>query len=311
MSRTGGRAVLVWLLALVACAAVVGRSHFTADMSAFLPKHPSAEQQLLVEQLKDGSLSRLLLIGIEGADSAGRARLSKELAAHLAANGDFASVRNGDAAALARDREILFDYRYLLSPAVDAGRFTEAGLRQAIGDSIDLLASPAGLMIKGLLARDPTGEMMELLGTLDAGGSPNTDGAQGVWVSRDGRRALLMAQTAASGSDTDGQEKALASLRGAFAAAQAATWPARRPPGGLRHAGLFSRYPRHHPGRGRAAGHHRRGRHRRACCCWSIAPSRRWRLACCRSLSGALAGIAAVSLGFGSVHGITSASAPR
>ncbi len=304
MSRTGGRAVIVWLLALVACAAVVGGSHFTADMSAFLPKHPSAEQQLLVEQLKDGSLSRLLLIGIEGADSAGRARLSKELAARLAANGDFASVRNGDAAALARDREILFDYRYLLSPAVDAGRFTEAGLRQAIGDSIDLLASPAGLMIKGLLARDPTGEMMALLGTLDAGGSPNTDGAQGVWVSRDGRRALLMAQTAASGSDTDGQEKALASLRGAFAAAQAAS--------GARDARLVLSGTPVFSVDTRAT---IRTEVERLAIIGAAAivvllllvyrSVTALALGLLPVLSGALAGIAAVSLVFGSVHGLT------
>ncbi len=218
MSRSGGRAVLIWLLALAACAAIVWRSHYTADMSAFLPKNPSAEQQLLVDQLKEGSLSRLLLIGIEGADAPGRARLSKELAARLASSGEFASVRNGDAAALARDREILIQYRYLLSPAVKAERFTVAGLRQAIGDSVDLLASPAGLMIKGLLARDPTGELMELLSTLDGDASPASD--RGVWVSRDGRRAMLMAQTTAAGSDTDAQERALASLRGAFAAAR-------------------------------------------------------------------------------------------
>jgi predicted exporter len=209
------RAVALWLLGLVACLAVIWQSRYTADMSAFLPQRPSASQQLLVEQLREGALSRLLLVGVEGGDAETRARLSKQLAAKLQASGEFAGVQNGDAAALAKDREILFSYRYLLSPAVKPERFTVEGLRQAIGDSIDLLASPAGLMVKGLLPRDPTGELMELVGALDASRGPVSE--HGVWASRDGRRALLMAQTAASGSDTDGQQRALERLRAEFA----------------------------------------------------------------------------------------------
>jgi predicted exporter len=302
MNRSGRRAVLIWLLALAACAVVVWRTHFTADMSAFLPRNPTAQQQLLVEQLREGSLSRLLLIGIEGADAAGRAKLSRDLASRLQASAEFVSARNGDAEAMARDRELLFKYRYLLSPAVNAERFSVAGLRQAIGDSIDLLASPAGLLVKGMLARDPTGEMMELLGALDAGKGPST--AQGVWVSRNGQRAMLMAQTTASGSDTDAQERALAALRAAFDTAKTATGIA---DGRM----LFSGTP--------AFSVDTRATIRsevERLATISAAGIVGLLLLVYRSatalvlgllpvFSGALAGIAAVSLGFGSVHGIT------
>jgi predicted exporter len=298
----GARAILIWLLALTACATIVWRSHFTADMSAFLPKNPTPQQQLLVEQLKEGNLSRLLLIGIEGADAAGRARLSKDLAVRLQASGEFASIRNGDAAAMARDREILFRYRYLLSPSVNAERFSVAGLHQSVADSIDLLASPAGLMIKGLLPRDPTGEMMALLGTLDAGNGPQT--AQGVWVSHDGRRAMLMAQTAASGSDTDGQERVLTSLRASFAAALAAT--------GVMDARIvFSGTPVFSVDTRATI----RGEVERLAIISAVGivgllllvyrSATALVLGLLPVLSGALAGIAAVSLGFGSVHGLT------
>jgi predicted exporter len=302
MSGTGRRAIPIWLLVLAACLAIVWRSQFTADMSAFLPKHPTPEQQLLVDQLKEGSLSRLLLIGIEGADATGRARLSQELATLLQASGEFASVRNGDAAAMARDREILFNYRYLLSPAVSPERFSVAGLRQAVGDSIELLASPAGLMIKGLLPRDPTGEMMALLGSLDAGNSPST--SHGVWISRNGQRAMLMAQTAASGADTDGQERALTRLRAAFDAAVAAT--------GIAEARMVFSGPPTFSVDSRAT---IRSEVERLAIV-SMVGIVGLLLLVYRSvtalilslvpvLSGALAGIAAVSLGFGSVHGIT------
>ena len=219
MSRA--RAVVLWLLCLATGLGIVAHTRFTADMSAFLPKSPTPEQQLLVDQLKSGAISRLLLIAIEGADGEGRARLSKDLAARLRTGGRFVGVKNGEAGSLEKDRELLFRYRYLLSPAVTADRFTAAGLHDAIANSIDLLASPAGLFLKSLLARDPTGEIVELASALDGGGGPAS--VQGVWASRDGERALLMAQTVAPGSDTDAQEALLQGIRDDFASvAQAA-----------------------------------------------------------------------------------------
>lgn len=210
------RAVVVWLLCLVAGLGIIAHTRFTADMSAFLPKSPTPEQQILVDQLKTGALSRLLLIGIEGADAAGRARLSRDLAARLRDGGRFVAVRNGEAGSLEKDRELLFRYRYLLSPTVTSGRFTAPGLHAAIANSIDLLASPAGLLLKGLLPRDPTGEMVELAGALGASGGPAS--RDGVWASADGQRAVLMAQTVAPGSDTDAQAALLAGIRDDFAA---------------------------------------------------------------------------------------------
>ena len=62
-------AIGLWIAGLVVCGVIVGRTHFTADLSAFLPRAPTAEQKVLVDQLKDGAVSRLVLIGIEGADA--------------------------------------------------------------------------------------------------------------------------------------------------------------------------------------------------------------------------------------------------
>ena len=209
------RPVLLWLLGLLICTTLALRAHYTADMSAFLPRSPTPAQQLLVEQLTEGVLSRLMLVGIEGGTPAERADLSRALARRLEEGGLFVSVRNGDAAILARDRKILFSHRYLLSPAVTPERFSTAGLRAAVEASIDLLASPAGLMLKGLLSHDPTGEMMEMIGTLDSGGSPASQ--HGVWASRDGGRAILMLQTRAGGADTDAQAAAIERIHADFA----------------------------------------------------------------------------------------------
>src|SRR5690242_1319573 len=156
-------AILIWLMFVLLSLVVISRSHFTADLSAFLPSNPTAEQQLLMDQLKDGLASRLILVGIEGADPKTRATLSKTIAQKLRNNPAFVSVNNGEPITTERDRSYLFSNRYLLSPAVTPEHFSTVGLHDAVSDSIDQIASPAGLLIKSLLPHDPTGEMLQLL----------------------------------------------------------------------------------------------------------------------------------------------------
>ena len=220
MTGVARRSLLIWLLAMLAGVAIVWNSRFVADMSFFLPAHPSAGQQVLVDQIRTGAVSRLLMLAVAGGDARQRAGLSRDLRRRLAAMPEFVSVQNGEAGNIDIDRDFLIRHRYLLSPAVSPERFTVDGLRAAIANSIDLLASPAGLMLKPLLARDPTGELVELLGSLNANAQPGS--REGVWASRDGERAMLLVQTRALGSDTDGQEAAIAAIRREFAAAGAA-----------------------------------------------------------------------------------------
>ncbi len=209
--------IALWVAFLAACLWAVGQARYTADLSAFLPSAPTEEQQLLIDQLKSGVASRLVLIGIAGGDAATRALVSRDLAAQLRAGPGFVQVVNGEPTGLARDREVLFDHRYLLSPAVGPERFTVAGLHQALRDSIDRLGGSAGLVTKGLLPRDPTGELAAILDTLGSTQNPHTEA--GVWASRDGTRALLLARTRAEGADTDGQTRALTAIQTAFATA--------------------------------------------------------------------------------------------
>lgn len=217
MKRRVAIALSGWLAFVAVCAAFVGQLRFTADLSAFLPATPTPEQQVLVDQLRDGMVSRLLLVGIEGGDAEQRAAASKALARLLRADAAFGTVENGEPVNRERDQALLFEHRYLLSPAVTPELFTAAGLRDAIGESLDLLASPLGLLTKSLLPRDPTGETVRLLEQAASGAAPAS--IDGAWASRDGKRALLLAQTRAAGSDLDAQQEAIAKIRAAFAAA--------------------------------------------------------------------------------------------
>lgn len=223
MTRGRAARVAIWLAGLALCLWQVANTRFVADLSSFLPDAPTPEQRLLVDQLRDGALSRVMLLGIEGADAPSRSGLSRSLAAALRAHPDFAAAANGGTAGLDRDRELLFAYRYALGPAVSEARFTVEGLREAISETVALLASSAGPLVKQVVARDPTGEIATLVDQHRAEGGPRVQ--DGVWVSQDGRRALLIARTRASGSDTDAQARAIAAARRAFADAQAAAGP--------------------------------------------------------------------------------------
>ena len=219
MNGSRVRALLVWSACIIIAAIVVVRARYITDLSAFLPDKPTPTQQLLVDQLRDGPASRLILIAIEGADADTRAKLSRALAAALRRDARFARVENGEPVTEQADREFLFMHRYLLSDEISAQRFSAAGLHAAIGDSVADLASPTGLLFKSLLPRDPTGELLHIIDQLSATTGPET--RDGVWVSPDGKRALGVAQTAASGSDSDAQERAVAAIRAAFATAGA------------------------------------------------------------------------------------------
>jgi predicted exporter len=217
MTRAGVVATAVWGAFVLVALVIVISARYTTDLSVFLPRSPTATQRLLVDQLREGIASRLILIGVEGADAAERARISLSMGKRLRTDPQFVSVNNGEPVALDRDRELLFNHRYLLSEAVNPAHFTATGLRESIQETLDLLASPAGMLVKALLPRDPTGEMLHIIDQLGNERQPPT--VDGAWASRDGKRALMVVQTRAAGSDTDGQERAIAAVRGAFDAA--------------------------------------------------------------------------------------------
>jgi predicted exporter len=291
-------AVGVWLALTLVCAAVIVRTTFTADVSAFLPRSPTPAQEILVEQLRDGVVSRLMLIGIEGAPPESLAQVSKRLAAELRKQDVFALVENGDGADTARDRDFLWRNRYLLSPAVAPERFTAGGLRARLEDQLQLLTSPAGMLVRRTLPGDPTGELLLLAESLAGQAGPAARG--GVWFSRDGARALLVAQTRAAGYDIDAQEQALRLAQDAFARAE---------PAGAR---LLLAGPGVFSVKTRAVIKGDAGRLSLVATiligALLLAVYRSPRLLGLGLLpvaTGALAGIAAVSLGFGTVHGIT------
>jgi predicted exporter len=297
----GSRRLVIgaWAAFVLACMAVISHTDFSTDLSAFLPRSPTPAQQLLVDQLREGVVSRQILIGIDGAAPDTLAAVSRRMMVQLRRDASFAAVNNGEDLDTRKDKDYLWRNRYLLSAAVDRARFTADGLHRALESDLQLLASSAGMLLRTVLPRDPTGELMYLLDQLEGQARPAV--RDGVWFSMDGKRALLVAQTRSAGYDIDAQQQALAHIRAAFAdAADAsgaqliATGPA-----------VFSVSARETI----------KGDVLRFSVIATILVSlllaalyrsaRILGLALLPVASGALAGVAAVSLGLGSVHGVT------
>lgn len=205
--------IAIWICAIVFALLATVRANYVADMSAFLPSNPSDNQTVLVEQLTRGSLSRTILIGIEGANPEVLANASRKLSKSMRASALFTTVQNGDPETTRADQAFIFQNRYLLSPTT-IDHFSQSGMHEAIASSINLLASPFGLLVKKIFPQDPTGELISVISQL--GVANQIQSANDVWVANNGQRALILAQTKAIGTDTDQQEAAVLFTRQKF-----------------------------------------------------------------------------------------------
>ena len=302
MKGRAGYALAAWLLLCAACLLVVRQTIFNGDISAFLPGKPSEAQKILVDQLQDGPISRMLLLAIEGGNEAERATASKAMLAQLVAYPALAYSHNGDETRMGPERDFLLNHRYVLSDAVTPARFTQAALREAMDNNLDMLNSPLGMLVKRVLPEDPTGEFVHLIEQFEGQSRPAQ--RNGVWFSRDGKRALLVTQTKAPGFDIDAQEIILRDIRQRFAAVVEQS--------GAKQLSLLVTGPGIFAIKTRDA---IRGDAERlsiiavvmiaALLLWFFRSLRVLILSLIPVATGVLAGIAAVSLAFGSVHGIT------
>jgi predicted exporter len=203
-------AVALWIALVALSAWQLSGTRIVADLGAFLPPSATPSQRVLLEQMRSGVASRIVLVAVGGAPQERLAEASRSMAAELRASGLFASVQNGADEGLRADREALMDYRYVLSPAVDAGRFSAPALRDALESALGELATQPGSALRASLPRDPTGELRRIFERLPGAGPAKRDG---VWFSADGSRALLVAETLAGGFDALAQENAVAAIR--------------------------------------------------------------------------------------------------
>lgn len=209
-------ALALWLTALLlAVLTLVVRGELVTDLQGFAPDPVSADGIALDPGA--GPAGRMLLLAITGGEARARAAASDALVAALEGTPNVASLHNGrldpDDPAL----EFLIEHRYLLSPRVDAGHFSEDRLRDHLEARRADLSSAVPELPRELIPRDPTAETRVVLERLAATGGRATTGAQGVWITPDGERALLVLRSAAAGQDLDAQAALIERTRAAFA----------------------------------------------------------------------------------------------
>ena len=230
------------LLALLATVFVTALSfaavRVRGDLSDLLPAGQSAASRIMMEELRSGTASSLLLIGIEGAPADRLATISGGMAERLRHDGRFRLVDNGQQSLDGAAIDTLFAYRYLLAPGPAASVFDADGLRRGFQSVLDGLQSSASPLVQQYGLPDPTGAFPAMMRTLAGGSRVRSVG--GVWFaparSATHDRALMLAQTAASGLDFDAGAADLRAVTAAFeGGAGDGTW---RAPAGLGSGGV-------------------------------------------------------------------------
>jgi len=180
----------IWLtLALIAICILALRLQLSFDLSLFFPQKTSLMHEVLLEQLKSGPGSRLLVIGINGRDQEELADISDQMRRQLAASPAFVNVLNGENA----DEEAIVPEPvasyYLLMGNID---YSEASLQGVFQLRLQDLAFGGGSELLDLIARDPfllTLEVLQRLMPVAMKGD--------MWFAADGS-AVLLAETRAT-----------------------------------------------------------------------------------------------------------------
>ena len=306
---------LLWLVLVAACVWQVGRSTVVTDVSSFLPGPADATQRLMIGQLRDGLSTRILLVGLRLEPGARPDRptpeqtrrlvdASQALRERLAREPAFAWVSNGNLDALEPERERLFAARYLLAGSTTEQLYSAAGLTGAFAQLEATLASARGAMVRPIATADPTLAALQLLDKASRQVAPQ--GEAGVWLTDDGRVALLLMETRARGHEIDLLRDTLQLAR-RHAGEVLQAWPADAgtPVVDLAGAAYFNVLA--HDAIGQDA-------HQLALLAlllvaalllWVLRSPRFLALAVVPVATGALAGFAAVGWTYGTIHGIT------
>ncbi|MFO1408043.1 MAG: MMPL family transporter [Steroidobacteraceae bacterium] len=219
--RTRLAIVAAWLAALLLLGAYVQRSLvISSDLRLFLPEARTPQQALLLDEIGQSPASALLIASVEGGTTGALSGITRSMAERLRRDPAFRFVSNGDDA-VTQVPDALLPYRYLLSRSFDEHPLDADHLRRELGNRLMDLASPAAAMLEPWIGRDPTLEAVTLARNWQPASEPRR--IDEAWFTRDGRAALLLAQTAGGGFDPGAQRAAIGALRAAFEAARGST----------------------------------------------------------------------------------------
>jgi len=197
-----------WLLTAAVMAMIIwARLNLSFDLSAFVPQQTTMLQEVLIEQIRRGPASRLLVVGIGGSTPDKLADVSDGLKRTLASHPAFVTVMNGEFDADTVTVPSPVDRYYLLMRDVD---YSADAIRSALHSRIRDLSFGGGASLRRIVARDPFLVSLDILEGL----SPAENTGR-IWFAADGS-TVLMAETVSSAIDIVAQREAIDAVKAAF-----------------------------------------------------------------------------------------------
>ena len=201
--------IALWAALLAIAGAVLVTSlEIDDDLTVFLPSDGAPIEELLFTRLREGPAARLILVAFEEGTAENRARASKAAIEALEGWDQLARASNGEQPISPDSFRQLFDHRFLTA---DVGALDKETLETALAVRARQLKSPFGKIYEQEAARDPTGIFQELLLSWQDGTKPPPRD-QGVWVSPNGERSLVLIETHSPGYTLDRQVQTVLAL---------------------------------------------------------------------------------------------------
>ncbi len=200
-----------------------------ADVTVLMPDRQSGELGLLLQAMQEGPANRVILIALELASGELPLKtpgpLSRAMKVELRNTVLFEQILNGEVPLDDAALRPFFEHRYRLNPPLDPAGFSAAGLRTALENLFERLQGFGAPLIEGIMGADPTLRSFNVAALW----SPTTSAVkrQGVWVSGDSRRVLLLATTAEAGFDSPRQHATILAIQAAAAKLEASFGPLR------------------------------------------------------------------------------------
>lgn len=209
---TPRKSLYIWAILLcLSIWACIFNTHVETEFSQFLPRSSTDQEQFLVDQLRQGPGSQIIIISLKGIGAKTLANISSQLGNNLRKNSLFSQILNGENLMDDGNIEFLFRNRYLLSPTSNSNRFKTDELRKTLTEKLKSLSISSGSLEKRFFQRDPTGELISILNSWD--NKPTILKKHGVWFSEKNKKALLVAEISAKGFDLDHFELAINYVR--------------------------------------------------------------------------------------------------
>jgi predicted exporter len=207
--------IIIWLGILIfAVLIIIFRARVETDISLFLPRSSSPQEQFLINQFRQGPGSKLLILSLQGGDSETLAQLSKSLIKKLKDKKVFVKVINSEDSISSQTEKFLFSNRYLLSPTLHPDKFSPQSLHKKLSETLGRMTLLKGFLEKRYIDRDPTGEFLSTLQSWAQ--TPLLNKKHGVWFSKDGKRAFLVAEIVAEGFNLNQFKNAIDRVEDSF-----------------------------------------------------------------------------------------------